>query len=145
MPLVPRHVDFDPVADIAEFHRKFGLEYVGHPRFLPEDIRQFRFDFMSEELTEYDNSGNDLEQQFDALIDLVYVALGTAHLHGFDFREGWRRVHEANMRKVRCERPGDSLRGSTWDVIKPPGWTAPSLKDLCHDERAGDAGNQDFA
>lgn len=137
-------------ADIKEFHKKFGLEYDGPPRLLPEELQDFRRRFLDEELTEYftatywarDALGHalahrdiaehhhQLEKAFDGLVDLVYVALGTAYLHGFDFEEGWRRVHEANMKKVRVERPEDSKRGSTFDVVKPEGWEPPSLIDL---------------
>lgn len=118
--------------DIREFHVKFGLEYNGHPRLLPEDVSDFRKKFMQEELDEYleGEELDDKEKMLDALVDLVYVAIGTAYFHGFDFNEAWRRVQEANMAKVRCERPGDSLRGTTWDVIKPPGWQPADLSDL---------------
>jgi predicted HAD superfamily Cof-like phosphohydrolase len=139
--------------DIRAFHEKFGLMYDGAPRNLPDDLEAFRVGFMAEELGEYttndltiikklvevaksgcilrpDDAPPPLAQQFDALIDLVYVALGTAYMQGFDFNEGWRRVHEANMKKVRALRAVDSARGSTYDVVKPPGWEAPSLTDL---------------
>jgi predicted HAD superfamily Cof-like phosphohydrolase len=72
-----------------------------------------------------------LEGQLDALVDLVYVALGTAYLQGFKFEEAWARVHAANMRKKRAEPDGsDSKRGSPNDVVKPEGWVAPSHTDL---------------
>jgi predicted HAD superfamily Cof-like phosphohydrolase len=134
--------------DIREFHEKFDLKYVGPPRTLPEELAMFRAGFMAEELGEYAFGGDrvdidilvsivkedlkptNLEDQFDALIDLVYVAIGTAYMQGFDFNEGWRRVHEANMKKVRAATAVDSARGSTYDVVKPDGWQAPSLKDL---------------
>ena len=143
-----RSESFDPVRDIEFFHARFQLYYPGTARPLPADLQRFRVLFMAEELSEYvtDNdtlkkliqsglteqlpSQQPLEKQFDALIDLVYVALGTAHLHGFDFREGWRRVHEANMEKVRGKRAEESKRARTFDVIKPPGWRAPDLSDL---------------
>jgi predicted HAD superfamily Cof-like phosphohydrolase len=115
--------------DIKEFHEKFGLDYQGPPRQLDLELRVFRKDFMKEELTEYCQS-DDLHGQLDALVDLVYVALGTAYMQGFDFNEAWRRVHEANMKKVRADRADQSKRGSTFDVVKPPGWTAPDLRDL---------------
>jgi hypothetical protein len=56
-----------------------------------------------------------------------------AHAHGlgFNFEEAWRRVQEANMQKVRTARVVDSARGSTFDVVKPEGWTPPVLADLC--------------
>ena len=65
-----------------------------------------------------------------ALVDLVYVAIGTAHLHGFDFEEAWRRVHHANMQKIRTPNAEASTRGSKHDVIKPEGWEPPSHTDL---------------
>ena len=150
----PEKKAFDPVADIEDFHRKFDLFYDGRPRALPEDLQSFREDFLAEELEEYrlhvrclrhlldviPVGGPDpaevtfqLEEMLDGLVDLVYVALGTSHLHGFDFAEAWRRVHAANMAKIRAAAPEDSKRNSTHDVIKPMGWLAPDHTDLVED------------
>jgi predicted HAD superfamily Cof-like phosphohydrolase len=118
---------------IKEFHTKFGLEYSGKPRTLPRDLRNFRMDFMEEELSEYAiaaSNNQDLHSELDALVDLVYVAIGTAYLQGFDFNEAFKRVHEANMKKIRVQRIADSKRKSQYDVVKPEGWTAPDLTDL---------------
>lgn len=122
----------DLFQDIIDFHEKFGLEYNGGPRILPDDLAQYRMGFLGEELREYMDGWaiGDQEEMFDGLIDLVYVALGTAYLHGFDFNEGWNRVHEANMQKIRALKEEDSTRGSTYDVVKPEGWQPASLKDL---------------
>lgn len=120
---------FDPVRDIEEFHRKFGLDYNHLPRELPLDLKDFRTQFMQEELDEYSN-GSNLETKMDSLIDLVYVTLGTSYLHGFLFREGWNRVHHANMKKVRAQSVDQSKRGSTFDIVKPEGWGPPYLTDL---------------
>lgn len=151
----------DLYEDIRNFHVKFKLEYEGPPQELDPEMGLFRIGFMAEELAEYAQScgytnlarslneiqeaivsesrwmtkqnegGHDLEKQFDSLIDLVYVALGTSHLHGFNFNEGWRRVHEANMAKVRVPSNLEgSLRKSKFDVIKPRGWTPADLSDL---------------
>lgn len=138
----------DFMADITAFHEKFGVDYSGFPRQLPTDLLDFRVKFLKEELTEYTDDANALaahlitdktdvantthllEKQLDALVDLVYVALGTAYLQGFDFNEAWRRVHEANMKKIRTARAEDSKRGSTHDVVKPAGWEPPSHTDL---------------
>jgi predicted HAD superfamily Cof-like phosphohydrolase len=122
----------DLMKDINEFHIYFGIHYQGPPRELPKDIRMFRTGFMREELAEYEYAchANDLEGQLDALVDLVYVALGSAHLHGFDFNEAWARVHDANMKKVKATKASDSKRGYVHDVVKPPGWVPPNLADL---------------
>lgn len=143
--------------DIREFHEKFELTYKGKPRSLPIDLLTFRLKFLLEELEEYelnataladqllpDFIGRDdgmilinLERALDALVDLVYVALGTSYLHGFNFDEAWRRVHHANMQKVRAPSAeaseASSGRGSTYDVIKPPGWEPPRHVDLVED------------
>jgi len=97
-----------------------------------EELEAFRVKFLYEELEEYVEAlaMANKAQALDALIDLIYVALGNAYLHGFKFDEGFWRVHEANMAKVRAERKGDSKRGTTYDIVKPAGWTAPDLGDL---------------
>lgn len=134
-------------ADIGDFHQRFGIDYIGPPRYLPEDMHDFRLKFMAEELCEYAGvpssvkrqiqdllhtfkGDTSLHDQFDGLIDLVYVALGTAHLHGFPFSDGWSMVHQANMKKVRVLRAEDSTRSSSYDVIKPPGFVPPDLSFL---------------
>lgn len=147
---------FDPVADIADFHTKFGLTYDGPPRVLPVAMSDFRKKFMDEELNEYGaseaqasaerfllskpdqaNYAFHLENMLDALVDEVYVVLGTSYLHGFNFREAWRRVHAANMRKIRATKAGpdakDSGRAKEFDIVKPRGWEAPSHIDLVED------------
>ena len=118
--------------DVKDFHVKFGLPSPSSPQPLSEHLNSFRTGFMHEELGEYMDAvrDGDLEKQLDSLVDLVYVACGTAVMHGFDFNEAWRRVHEANLKKVRVERLDDSKRASTFDVVKPAGWQHPDLFDL---------------
>jgi predicted HAD superfamily Cof-like phosphohydrolase len=121
------------VQDIIDFHKKFGLNYDGPPRELPDLLSEFRMKFMQEELDEYceGEDMHDKEKMLDSLVDLLYVAFGTAHLHGFNIQAAWNRVHHANMQKVRAQRLEDSKRGSVaYDIVKPPNWKAPDLSDL---------------
>jgi predicted HAD superfamily Cof-like phosphohydrolase len=122
----------DMYGDIHEFHTKFGHTKPDAPVDLEFQTWEYRRRFMQEELSEYCEGFalGDLEKQLDGLVDLVYVALGTAFMHGFNFDEAWRRVHAANMKKERATHPSQSKRGNVLDVIKPPGWTAPDLSDL---------------
>lgn len=119
----------DMFGDIKAFHKKFDLCQPSMPQELSSHLSEFRTKFMQEELDEYTKAKN-LEDRLDALVDLVYVVLGTAYLHGFDFNEAWRRVHHANMQKVRVKTACRSKRGSAYDVVKPDGWKAPDLSDL---------------
>lgn len=151
--------------DVVEFSEKFQLPRCREQHHeLTRDQLAFRIKFMLEELSEYldavgvialKNDANsktcDLEKlsvdvgyvpstpdkAFDALIDLVYVILGTAHMHRFNFNEGWKRVHAANMSKVLAKdypelNEKDWRKNSPMDIVKPKDWEAPSLKDLLH-------------
>lgn len=115
---------------VRAFHHKFGLGVGTELRELTLEESNFRIQCMQEELDEYVSAvmTGHMTKQLDALVDLVYFALGTAVLQGFPFNEAFMLVHSANMEKVRCERAEDSLRGSTFDVIKPEGWVAPEEK-----------------
>jgi predicted HAD superfamily Cof-like phosphohydrolase len=119
-------------SDIEAFHEKFELTESGPPRLPSDELGKFRVVCLREEVQEFEDAleAEDLEGAFDALIDLVYFALGTAHVMGLPFQDGWDRVQAANMKKIRAERPSDSKRGSGFDVVKPIGWQPPDLSDL---------------
>lgn len=113
--------------DVAQFHQKFGLDHEINDE--EWDLRHAR---LAEEVEEYQLAveEGDYEKVFDAIIDIVYIVIGTAHRCGWDFNEGWRRVHAANMRKIRALSGDDSKHGSVFDIVKPEGWEAPNLADL---------------
>lgn len=116
--------------DVLEFHSKFDLPHPDNisARNLTREEFDFRFGFMSEELIEYSQAWleGDLVGAADALVDLIYVALGTAAFHGFPLDQVWAVVHEANMSKVRTPSKDASKRSSTLDVIKPDEWVSPN-------------------
>jgi predicted HAD superfamily Cof-like phosphohydrolase len=122
---------------VADFHQKFGLEPTSQPDFPYEEIWKLKNVHMQEELDEIRAAAinGNLEDYFDGLIDLVYVALGAAYLSGLPFNEGFKRVHDANMTKMRALHANDSKRGSTYDIVKPPGFVAPTLTDLIRKEK----------
>ena len=84
------------------------------------------------ELREFEQAvrRGDRVNMLDALVDLVYVALGTALLLNFPFYEAWKLVHSANMKKIRARSKTVSKRGSTFDVVKPRGWKMPNISSL---------------
>lgn len=124
--------------DIEDFHVKFGLTYDGPPRALDEHTSDFRVKFMQEELDEYRAAvySGDLAKQLDALVDLVYVALGTSYLQGFPFGDAWKEVHRANMSKVRAQNASESKRGSTIDVVKPANFVPPDIDHVIEKRQA---------
>lgn len=117
--------------DVHLFHRKFGLPHPKVPVLLDADTQDFRFKFMQEELEEFDNAcvSGDLALAADALVDLVYVAMGTGVMMGLPWQALWDEVQRANISKVRAQSAEDplSLRKHTLDVVKPPGWRPPDI------------------
>lgn len=132
----------DNYGDVVEFHDKFGLNPGGPIDLLKNidpEMLNFRYQFLVEECDEFFTAvaENDPAGALDAMIDLVYVAMGNAILMGVTpqlWQRAWDEVQRANMNKVRAEKPEDSKRGTTYDVVKPPGWTPPDIQK-CIDEQ----------
>lgn len=120
--------------DVHAFHEKFDVPRHRSPRWPEEDLIQFRIKFLTEELNEIIDSvhDDDLEGVLDGLVDLVYVALGTALTFGLDFHAAWERVQQANMEKIAVRNTEQGGRHST-DVVKPEGWKPPRFKDLINE------------
>lgn len=118
--------------DIDQFHRKFELPRPSKPQLLDAELAKFRIRFMQEELDEfiYAHQTGDLAEALDALVDLTYVVLGTAWLMNLPFDKAWDAVHTANMKKVRATSHAQSKRQTLFDVVKPPGWTAPDINKV---------------
>lgn len=123
--------------DVGIFHQRFGLHNVhllggAGPVEITPDLLEFRIGFMQEELQEFIDASETMDHagMADALIDLVYVALGTAHLFGYPWETLWNEVQRANMTKVRAPDAESSKRNSEFDVIKPDGWTPPDIQGI---------------
>lgn len=116
--------------DVTTFQQKFQVPcwpFPGLPT--PENFR-FRKGHLQEELQELEECfvKDDLEGMADALVDLVYVAMGLAVNMGLPWQELWNEVQRANMSKVRATHASQSKRGSTLDIVKPEGWVGPDHK-----------------
>jgi predicted HAD superfamily Cof-like phosphohydrolase len=120
-------------ADLQDFHAKFAMHHNTRPGFLEHDLMQFRVNFLQEELDETVAAiaRGDLAGAADGLVDLVYVAIGTAEIMGLPWSHLWDAVQRANMAKVRAI-PGqiEGHRLSKYDVVKPEGWTPPNIERI---------------
>ena len=127
----------DLIKDIDQFHKKFGFEKnekVGIPD--NNELVNFRTSFLMEELAEYTQAitKKDAAGALDALVDIVYIALGTAWLFNLPFEKAWNEVQKANMSKVRAKSKSKK-RGTAFDVIKPKDWQAPNIERIVEEER----------
>jgi len=121
-------IKFTNHVDVADFQKKFGHLHNNKPTHLTLRKLQERTACMLEELQEFVDAAHaqDLAGQADALVDLVYFALGTANMMGLPWQALWDDVHQANMRKV----PGVTKRGHLVDCVKPEGWVGPKTLEI---------------
>jgi len=125
------------IKDIDQFHKKFKFEKnlkVGIPD--DNELVNFRTSFLMEELAEYTQAitKKDAAGALDALVDIVYIALGTAWLFNLPFEKAWNEVQKANMSKIRTKSKSKK-RGTSFDVVKPKGWTPPDIEQIIEEER----------
>lgn len=118
------------VRDIAEMHKKFGVNPVVR-EFDKEKLQaflDFRIRFLEEELDEM-KAAESADDVVDALIDLCVVAIGT--LDAFEVKSdvSWDRVHAANMAKNPGVKPSRPNPLGLPDLIKPSGWQGPTHVD----------------
>lgn len=125
--------------DVAEFHEKFKLPVcvssggTVHPAMPNERTINYRLNFLVEEIIELEKgcAAGDLAQVADALADIVYVALGTAHYFGIPFHDVWNEVQRANMAKaLKSSGDPEHKRGAVEVIIKPEGWQPPDIQAI---------------
>ena len=127
----------DILKDIDNFHKKYGFEK-NEKVDIPDnnELINFRTAFLMEELAEYTNAitKKDAAGALDALVDIVYIALGTAWLFNLPFEKAWNEVQKANMSKIRAK-DKTGKRGTKFDVVKPKDWKAPNIEKIIEEER----------
>lgn len=116
--------------DVAKFLKKMKIETNSKPTLLTDENVKMRYRHLMEESEELLTAHNDqdLEGCVDALIDVAYVALGTAKMMGLSTKQWekcFNRVHSANMLKY----PGD-VTDHKVGVKKPVGWKSPTFGDI---------------
>lgn len=122
------------VADVRAFH---AAAMEGNPHALlherteaPALVRAVsRYKLLREEYEEYVEAGmeGDVVGVLDALIDVIYVAIGTGLIQfgGDRFSRAWKAVHESNMRKRWPD--GRFHIREDGKIIKPDGWVGPDI------------------
>ena len=113
--------------DIDSFHKKFKFNQGKGIESMNYNFGNWRVDFLMEEIAELTDAldSKDDVEILDALIDICYVAMGTAWLMGLPFEKAWKEVQRSNMEKIR-----QASDRSEFDVVKPEGWKKPDIKGI---------------
>jgi len=113
---------------VKEFHKAFNHPYANKPTLMNMDRAIKRIVWMNEEINEFSQAtkNQDIYEQVDALIDLIYFALGTLVEIGVTPAEIFAIVQKANMNKLFPD--GKPHYNEVGKVIKPTGWEDPHNK-----------------
>ncbi len=107
---------------VKEFHIKFNHPTSNKPTFIERQRAEKRAKWLIEETEEFLESETIVDQA-DAMIDLMYFALGTLVEMGIEPEELFDIVHNANMNKLFED--GKPHYDSDGKTIKPKNWKDP--------------------
>ncbi|HEY3243784.1 MAG TPA: HAD family hydrolase [Phycisphaerae bacterium] len=124
---------------VREFHTVFRHPVADRPAELSPERVENRAVWLAEEVEEF-RRAQTLDEQADAIVDLIYFALGTLVEMGVDGAPLFHIVHQANMRKLWAD--GGPKFGNDGKVQKPPGWVDPhdALRQEIARQRSARAG-----
>jgi len=112
----------NPFKDQQKFMQACGQSTAG------ENVEQYKlyFNLIKEEVQELEESTT-MEDDLDALIDILVVTIGAIHSMGADAEGAWKEVMKTNFAKIDSE-TGKVRKREDGKVLKPLGWVAPNLK-----------------
>lgn len=109
------------ISDVYSFQTQIlNYDFPDKPTLLKGSHKSEQLVKLREEIQELEEAENIIDQA-DALVDLIYFALGTLHQMGVDSQRVWDEVQRANMSKKK----GVTKRGTENDAYKPEEWKAP--------------------
>ncbi|MFD5423970.1 MazG nucleotide pyrophosphohydrolase domain-containing protein [Streptomyces sp. NPDC127084] len=117
---------------VRDFHRAFDLGIAPAPATPAPRLSLHRQDLMAEEVAELAEASatGDLAHIAQELADVVYIAYGTALVHGIDLDAVLAEVHRANMSKLGPN--GHPERRADGKILKGPSYQAPDIAAVLH-------------
>ncbi|WP_333772130.1 MazG nucleotide pyrophosphohydrolase domain-containing protein [Streptomyces sp. IBSBF 3136] len=116
-----------PARLVREFHTAFGLDARTIPTEVTPALAEHRGELLAEEAAEVAEVSVEgpLDRLAHELADVVYVAYGTALVHGIDLDEVIAEIHRANMSKLGPG--GEVARRADGKVLKGEHYRAPDV------------------
>ncbi|MEU9347351.1 MazG nucleotide pyrophosphohydrolase domain-containing protein [Streptomyces sp. NPDC048278] len=116
-----------PARLVREFHHAFGLDTRTTPTEVSPELAAHRGELLAEEAAEVAEVAVDgpLDRLAHELADVVYVAYGTALVHGIDLDAVLAEIHRSNMSKLGPD--GQVARRADGKVLKGEHYRAPDV------------------
>jgi predicted HAD superfamily Cof-like phosphohydrolase len=110
---------------VKEFHKAFNHPFKETPTLLTLERAEKRYNWMKEEIDEFIEATKncDIVEQADAMIDVIYFALGTLVEMGVEPENLFNIVQHANMSKLWED--GKPHYKEDGKIKKPEGWQDP--------------------
>lgn len=114
---------------VKEFMDACGQEVNVVPTIPDVKTRIMRYDILKEEADELKHATT-IVDALDAITDILYVLLGTAHAYGLGdkLQAAFNEVHRSNMTKVMPD--GKVMRREDGKIIKPDTYEPPNLQKV---------------
>ncbi|MFJ2155785.1 MazG nucleotide pyrophosphohydrolase domain-containing protein [Streptomyces sp. NPDC087856] len=130
-----------PADLVREFHLAFGLDARTTPTEVSPALAAHRGELLAEEAAEVAEVAvsGPLDQLAHELADVVYVAYGTALVHGVDLDAVIAEIHRSNMTKIGPA--GEIARRADGKVLKGEHYETPDVSGVLRKQGwdAGDA------
>ncbi|MFF9818080.1 MazG nucleotide pyrophosphohydrolase domain-containing protein [Streptomyces sp. NPDC014006] len=116
-----------PADLVRQFHLAFGLDARSRPTEVPLALAAHRGELLAEEAAEVAEVSvtGPLDKLAHELADVVYVAYGTALVHGIDLDQVIAEIHRSNMTKLGPV--GQVSRRADGKVLKGESYEAPDV------------------
>ncbi|MEU6530041.1 MazG nucleotide pyrophosphohydrolase domain-containing protein [Streptomyces sp. NPDC046928] len=116
-----------PADLVREFHLAFGLAARTTPTEVAPELAAHRRELLAEEAAEVAEVSvtGPLDRLAHELADVVYVAYGTALVHGIDLDAVLAEIHRSNMTKLGPD--GQVARRADGKVLKGDHYEAPDV------------------
>jgi predicted HAD superfamily Cof-like phosphohydrolase len=116
-----------PADLVRQFHLAFGLDARSTPAEVPPGLAAHRGELLAEEAAEVAevSVSGPLDRLAHELADVVYVAYGTALVHGIDLDEVIAEIHRSNMTKLGPD--GRIARRADGKILKGEHYEAPDV------------------
>jgi predicted HAD superfamily Cof-like phosphohydrolase len=122
-----RGMSSSPADLVRDFHRAFGLDARDVPSEVSPELAAHRGELLAEEAQEVAEVSvtGPLDRLAHELADVVYVAYGTALVHGIDLDAVIAEIHRSNMSKLGPD--GQVSRRPDGKVLKGDHYEAPDV------------------
>ncbi|MGW7299630.1 pyrophosphohydrolase domain-containing protein [Streptomyces sp. NPDC054829] len=116
-----------PAELVRAFHHAFGLDARTRPTEVSPELAKHRGELLAEEAAEVAEVSvtGPLDKLAHELADVVYIAYGTALVHGIDLDEVIAEIHRSNMTKLGPD--GTVSRRADGKVLKGDHYEAPDV------------------